>query len=104
MRLYPPYIPSSLTPVSLDRSGRGIPETHVPAAYGKLWFTEHEWGMKTEPQTHAGGRTIFWPRGPCILLHAHSHRALTSRACAFVQQSCSADVSAYNHMSTRIAH
>ncbi|MEI7057325.1 GMC family oxidoreductase N-terminal domain-containing protein [Nocardioides sp. CCNWLW239] len=36
---------------------------HIPAAFSKLFQTEHDWDYTTEPQPELGGRRIYWPRG-----------------------------------------
>ncbi|MER7556217.1 GMC family oxidoreductase N-terminal domain-containing protein [Nocardioides sp. NPDC126508] len=36
---------------------------HIPAAFSKLFQTEHDWDYFTEPQPELGGRRIYWPRG-----------------------------------------
>ncbi|MEM9407525.1 MAG: NAD(P)-binding protein, partial [Acidobacteriota bacterium] len=38
-------------------------EIHFPAAFGKLFKTEVDWNYETEPQEHADGRQLYWPRG-----------------------------------------
>lgn len=36
---------------------------HIPAAFSKLFQSEHDWDYFTEPQPELGGRRIYWPRG-----------------------------------------
>ncbi|EGD42647.1 oxidoreductase, GMC family [Nocardioidaceae bacterium Broad-1] len=36
---------------------------HIPAAFSKLFRSEHDWDYSTEPQPELGGRRIYWPRG-----------------------------------------
>ena len=36
---------------------------HIPAAFSKLFQSEHDWDYSTEPQPALGGRRIYWPRG-----------------------------------------
>ncbi|KAI0766730.1 hypothetical protein BC629DRAFT_1442561 [Irpex lacteus] len=48
------------------QSGKNNPMTLIPAAFLKYWYTEHEWGLSTEPQTHALNRRIYWPRGKLL--------------------------------------
>lgn len=36
---------------------------HIPAAFSKLFQSEHDWNYSTEPQPALGGRRIYWPRG-----------------------------------------
>ena len=47
-------------------SGAKRPFTLIPSAYSQYWLSEHEWGLSTEPQEHAQGQTIFWPRGKLL--------------------------------------
>ncbi|KAI0783981.1 GMC oxidoreductase [Irpex lacteus] len=48
------------------QSGKDNPNTAIPCAYNKYWNSEHEWGMFTEPQTHATNRRVYWPRGKLL--------------------------------------
>lgn len=56
------------------QSGVNIPDARIPCAYSRFWLGEHEWGMYTEPQAHAGGRRVYWPRakllGGCTNMNA----------------------------------
>lgn len=36
---------------------------HNPAEWATLWNTEVDWGYRTTPQVHTGGRVHDWPRG-----------------------------------------
>ncbi|MGQ0805581.1 MAG: GMC family oxidoreductase [Actinomycetota bacterium] len=38
-------------------------EIHVPAAFAKLFKTEHDWAYETVAQPPLDGRRLFWPRG-----------------------------------------
>ena len=38
-------------------------EVHVPAAFSKLFKSEHDWAYETEPQEHMNGLNLYWPRG-----------------------------------------
>ncbi|MEM8599257.1 MAG: choline dehydrogenase [Bacteroidota bacterium] len=48
----------------------GGPDTaaaiHIPAAFSKLFKTEHDWDYSTEPQAHAAERAWYWPRGKVL--------------------------------------
>lgn len=39
------------------------PEVKIPAAFNRLFRTEHDWAFSTEPQEHLDGRRLYWPRG-----------------------------------------
>jgi choline dehydrogenase len=39
------------------------PNIWTPAGWPALWGTERDYGFETEPQTHANGRKLYWPRG-----------------------------------------
>ncbi|MGP4090915.1 FAD-dependent oxidoreductase, partial [Streptomyces sp. KR55] len=39
------------------------PAIHDPLRFGELWFSEQDWGYRTEPQEHAADRRLHWPRG-----------------------------------------
>jgi choline dehydrogenase len=41
-------------------------EIHIPAAYGKLNFTNVDWGYFTEPQTNVNNRRMYQPRGKTL--------------------------------------
>jgi choline dehydrogenase len=38
----------------------------IPAAFGKLFKSEHDWAFFTEPQPNAGDRAMYWPRGKML--------------------------------------
>ncbi|EKM57285.1 uncharacterized protein PHACADRAFT_254976 [Phanerochaete carnosa HHB-10118-sp] len=48
------------------QSALNLPQAQIPCAYGGFWMREHEWGMFTEPQKHAGGRRVYWPRAKLL--------------------------------------
>ncbi|MEM1247373.1 MAG: choline dehydrogenase [Acidobacteriota bacterium] len=58
-------------------------EIHFPAAFGKLFKTEVDWNYETEPQEHADGRQLYWPRGKVLggsssinaMVYQRGHRA-----------------------------
>jgi len=39
------------------------PLIHIPAAFSELFDSKVDWGYRTVPQPHLGGRNVFWPRG-----------------------------------------
>ncbi|GAB4422122.1 MAG: GMC family oxidoreductase N-terminal domain-containing protein [Bacteroidia bacterium] len=39
------------------------PEIRIPAAFSKLFKTRYDWNYSTPPQPHAGGRSLYLPRG-----------------------------------------
>ena len=41
-------------------------DIQVPAAFHKLFGTEYDYGYRTVPQPHAGGRSLYLPRGKVI--------------------------------------
>ncbi|MBV7339932.1 choline dehydrogenase [Chloroflexi bacterium TSY] len=41
-------------------------EVQIPAAFSKLYKTEVDWNYETMPQTNAGGRQLYWPRGKML--------------------------------------
>ena len=41
-------------------------EIHIPAAFSKLFKTDHDWNYTTAPQEHMGGRELYWPRGKTL--------------------------------------
>jgi choline dehydrogenase-like flavoprotein len=49
----------------------GGPDSHpaitIPLAFPSLFKTAMDWNYETTPQTHAGGRRDFVPRGPNCL-------------------------------------
>ncbi len=42
------------------------PRIHMPAAFPKLFKTELDWDIETEPQRGANGRRMYWPRGKVV--------------------------------------
>jgi len=42
------------------------PRVHMPAAFPKLFKTELDWDIETEPQRGANGRRMYWPRGKVV--------------------------------------
>src|SRR3954451_10726557 len=38
-------------------------EIHVPAAFGKLFMTDYDWGLYSDPEPGLGGRRAYLPRG-----------------------------------------
>ncbi|MDP1860145.1 MAG: GMC family oxidoreductase N-terminal domain-containing protein [Gemmatimonadaceae bacterium] len=38
-------------------------ESRIPAAFAKLFKTRHDWNFRTEPESGASGRSLYWPRG-----------------------------------------
>jgi len=38
----------------------------IPAAFSKLFKSEHDWNFDTEPQPGMGGRSLYWPRGKML--------------------------------------
>lgn len=47
-------------------SGVNLPFTRIPAAYSRLFHTKHDYGLHTVPQSEAGGRSRYWPRGKML--------------------------------------
>ncbi len=41
-------------------------EIHVPAGYGKLNYSNVDWGYYTEPQEHVNNRKMYQPRGKTL--------------------------------------
>ncbi len=41
-------------------------EIHIPAAYGKLNYSNVDWGFYTEPQTFVNNRKMYQPRGKTL--------------------------------------
>lgn len=54
--------------VSLIEAGIGdrTPEVAIPAAFSKLFKTERDWDLATEPERHASGRSLYLPRGKML--------------------------------------
>jgi choline dehydrogenase-like flavoprotein len=51
----------------LEAGGRdGSAAFAIPAAFPKLFGGRHDWAYQTEPQAHADGRRIPWPRGKVL--------------------------------------
>src|ERR1700712_1545599 len=38
----------------------------IPAAFGKLFKSPHDWAYFTEPQPGADNRAMYWPRGKML--------------------------------------
>ena len=38
----------------------------IPAAFSQLFKTRYDWAFTTGEQKHAGGRSLFWPRGKML--------------------------------------
>src|SRR5215207_7150044 len=38
-------------------------EIAIPGAFFSLFKGPYDWDYQTTPQPHAGGRTLYWPRG-----------------------------------------
>jgi len=55
-------------------SGTSLPESVVPAGFGKLLRGKHVHQLETEPQKAARGQKMFWPRakmlGGCSSINA----------------------------------
>ncbi|KAJ7649976.1 hypothetical protein FB45DRAFT_6397 [Roridomyces roridus] len=55
-------------------SGSALPASRIPSAYGSLFWTDHVWGFRTEPQIYAKGQRRFFPRakmlGGCSSINA----------------------------------
>jgi choline dehydrogenase len=52
------------TVLLLEAGGPDTPkEIRIPAAFSKLFRSEWDWAYYTEPQVHAAGRRLYWPRG-----------------------------------------
>jgi choline dehydrogenase len=80
---------SSSTPILISQpSGTALSDSSTPAGFSRLlWNPIHVHGLRTEPQTAAGGRSHFWPRGASPVF-ATKHSKLTSIS----QRRCWADV------------
>ena len=51
----------------LEAGGRDTDETiHDPRRFGELWFGPRDWAYRTDPQEHAAGRRLHWPRGRVV--------------------------------------
>ncbi len=51
----------------LEAGGRDTKlEIKIPAAYGKLNYSNVDWGFRTEPQTHVDNREMYQPRGKVL--------------------------------------
>lgn len=58
-------------------------EVSIPAAFSKLFKTDHDWAYQSEPMAHLGGRSIFIPRGKMLggsssinaMMHTRGNRA-----------------------------
>jgi len=42
------------------------PRVRMPAAFPKLFKSEMDWDIETEPQRHANDRRMYWPRGKVV--------------------------------------
>ncbi|MDB4976400.1 MAG: Choline dehydrogenase [Myxococcaceae bacterium] len=43
-----------------------LTNVQIPAAFGKLFKSEHDWAFFTEPQPGAAERMMYWPRGKLL--------------------------------------
>ena len=43
-----------------------VDEITIPAAFAKQFRTKLDWGYATDPQKHAQGRKLYWPRGKAL--------------------------------------
>lgn len=60
----------------LEAGGRDTnPAIHELSRMGELWHSEDDWDYYTEPQAHAAGRRLHWPRGK-VLGGSHSLNAM----------------------------
>jgi choline dehydrogenase len=51
----------------LEAGGRDDnPAIHDPGRLHELWLSEVDWAYETEPQPHAHGRRLAWPRGKVL--------------------------------------
>ncbi len=41
-------------------------KVRAPAMYQQLWRSKLDWNLYTEPQQHADGRRMYWPRGKVL--------------------------------------
>ncbi len=41
-------------------------EIRIPAALNLLFQSAYDWGFRTVPQEHAGGQSVYWPRGKVV--------------------------------------
>lgn len=46
--------------------GDRTPEVAIPAAFSKLFKSERDWDLATEPETEASGRSLYLPRGKML--------------------------------------
>ena len=42
------------------------PAIHDPGRLHELWLSDVDWAYETEPQVHADGRRLAWPRGKVL--------------------------------------
>ena len=42
------------------------PAVNIPAAFAQLFKSDHDWNFATTPQTSAGGRVVYTPRGKML--------------------------------------
>jgi choline dehydrogenase len=55
------------TVLLLEAGGPAIGrEFAIPAAFSKLFRSEHDWAFYTEPQPSLGNRKLYWPRGKVL--------------------------------------
>ena len=57
----------SVTVLLLEAGGDDrVDEIMIPAAFAKQFRTKLDWGDATDPQKHAQGRKLYWPRGKAL--------------------------------------
>jgi choline dehydrogenase len=68
----------------LEAGGRdNRKEIHIPAAFSKLFKGPCDWTYFTEPESHLGNRSLYWPRGKMLggsssmnaMIYIRGHRA-----------------------------
>ncbi|CAE6447695.1 unnamed protein product [Rhizoctonia solani] len=47
-------------------SGLALPISRVPAAYGRIMRSRHDWGLHTTPQAGCNNRELFWTRAKLL--------------------------------------
>lgn len=59
---------NGVTKVTLIEAGAPptSPAVTIPAAFAQLFKTDHDWNFATTPQTAAGGRVVYTPRGKML--------------------------------------
>ena len=58
-------------------------QVSTPGLASTLWRTKYDWGFRTAPQSHMGGREGYWPRGKVLggtsclnyMIYMRGHRA-----------------------------